>query len=142
MNTNIIAALLLAASAGASANSLVVTNVTTATKGSETTSISLDLVSSGTASAVDFQIDTGIRGNDAAFDLSACLQGIKGRAGKCAVENGVIFGGFFSANQDALAKGSVSLGRVTIRAKGVTLKSTFEAVNFFGKPVESSVSVN
>ena len=142
MKTNIIAALLLAATAGASANSLVVTNVTSTSKGSDTTSISLDLVSSGTASAIDFQIDTGIRGNDAAFDLSACLQGIKGRPGKCAVENGIIFGGFFTPEQGALAKGSISLGRITIRAKGVSLKSTFEATDFFGKAVESSVSAN
>jgi len=142
MKNNIIAVLLFAATASASANSLVVTNVTTSAKGSDVTSISLDLVSSGTASAIDFQIDTGIRGNDAAFDLSGCLQGIKGRPGKCAVENGIIFGGFFTPDQTVLAKGSISLGRVTIRAKGVALKSTFEAVDFFGKAVESSVSVN
>lgn len=105
------------------------------------TVVALDLLSSGDAASVDFAVDTGIRGNDSSIDVSNCGANGSGRVSKCVVQDGVVYGGYFTPASTSTAKGALSLGSFSIKASGAkaTVK-TFTATDGAGKEVPASVA--
>ena len=131
------------------ADELVVASIAKAGK----SVVSLDILTEGSAVAIQFNIDLP-KGIDASqVDLSNCMADLpKTHKGQCNVAKGQIIGIAYNDDGVALPAGLVSIGHVAIntkfgaaRARAGTFKvATFVAANIEGKelPTRSTVSAN
>lgn len=121
----------------ASAGELILTQQA----GKNSTTVALDMLSTGDAGSVDFAIDTGLRGNDAAIDVTNCGTTSAGRVSKCVVRDGIVYGGYFSPDASVVAKGAVALGSFTINSAAAKVTAlTFSATDGLGKDVPASIA--
>ena len=102
----------------------------------------LDYVSSGDAVGFDFKIDVP-GGAGAIVNLKSCVAALpKSHSGQCAFAKGQIIGIVYSDSNEALPKGIISIGSVSVQTKvvGDLSVASFTAVNKDGISVESTVA--
>lgn len=124
--------------AQSSANELVV--VSNATKGAST--ISLDLVSSGNAAAIHFELDVGVS-DPSLVDLSNCLSSFKAgsKMVSCSLVGSKVIGMVASPDLKAIIAGRVNLGTVTVKAANAKLGQVmWESYDSVGNVVESKLT--
>lgn len=118
------------------ANDIVLTAATS--KGGSATSI--DLVSDGTATMMQFRINVGAV-EDSQVDLSACVASIpKSHLGECRISKGEVIGLIYNDEGVALPAGVVTIGKINVRAAGSALKVVeFLAADKNNAPVQGLI---
>lgn len=124
-NNLVLASILVLSSGAVLADELVVTTE----KSGRANVAALDYVSSGRATGLEFKLKVP---QDAAVDTSKCMGQLpKTHAGVCTFNNveGYVVGMVFSDSNVLLPKGLVSIGTISVSAKG-SVADAFEVLHF------------
>jgi hypothetical protein len=110
-----------------------------AAKAKSSEALAFDYVSEGSAVAFDFKVK--VDATDASqIDLSKCVAGLpKSHTGQCSFAKGMVIVMVYNDTNEALPKGVLNIGSVSVRGGSASSVVSFTAVDKSANNVKSSV---
>lgn len=101
---------------------------------------SIDLVSDGTATMLQFRVDVG-GVDEKLVDLSKCTASLpKTHRGECSMANGVVLGLIYNDEGVSLPSGVINIGKISVRSGSVNPKVVeFLAADRSNSPVHGAI---